>query len=317
MRNELIQRDEIINRLSSFLFKEGKLKVKKLAAIKSHVLLMETQNNRKYILKKHINKKILLQQWGFFKMIGNEYIVPFHPFPNGREFLTYNNHYYTIAPYIEGKKLNYQSAGDRRSAVDTLKQFHENASNIHMKNPVERKQFLIKWHERFQAFKQTESLFYKYGFGHLYADIVQTTTFYFQFLSQFPWQHLEKNAKRKGTWIHGDVASHNFIRTPQQTIMIDFDLLHRTPQLYDFIQLGQRFLPYEKWEIDELIGYNMVPEEHLKMWAYAMALPSDVFREWLYFLRKKPASVFNYLNQLDNEWVHRRYFFKSIKNMIN
>jgi len=316
-KNEDKQRDEMITRLSSFLFKEGELRITKISGIKAHVLLIETKDSHKYILKKHTNRAVLMQQWNFFKVISNGLVIPFHPFPNGREYLTYKNHYYTIAPYIHGKKLNYKHADDRKSAVNTLKHFHEKAKNIYMKGHVERKHFLEKWHHRFQAFKQTEPLFRKHGYKYLFADIVHTTDLQLNRLAQFPWHHLEKNARRKGTWVHGDVASHNFIRSTQKTFLIDFDLLHCTTQLYDLIQLGQRFLPYENWEIDELTKYNMVQEEQIKIWTYAVAVPSDLFREWLYFLKKKPASVANYLISLDQSWVNRRYFFKSIEKVIN
>lgn len=317
MKSKDIRRDELTNRLSSFLWKEGKLNIKKVSGIKAHVLLMETQNNQKYILKRHKNREVLLQQWDFFKSIHNEFVIPFYPFPNGREFLSYRNNYFTIAPYTEGEKLNYKSAEDRKAAVYTIKNFHREARNIYLKRPVTRKHFLVKWHDRLLAFKQTEDLFYKHGFDFLFKDIVQTTAFQLQLLSQFPWKLLENRAQRNGTWVHGDVASHNLIQTAKQTFIIDFDLLHCTAQIYDFIQLGQRFLPYEKWEIEELTKYNMIPENQQKMWAYAVAVPSDIIREWLHFLNKKPADVSKYLTSLDQEWTYRQYFFKSIRKVLN
>jgi len=317
MSSKDIQRDEFTNRLSSFLLKEGELNMKRVSRIKSHVLLIETINNNKYILKKHRNKEMLYQQWEFFRAADSEVLIPFDPFPNGREFLSYKNNYFTLSTYAIGRKLNYKLAEDRDTAVETVKYFHRNARNIYIKRPVYKKNFIIKWYDRMHTFKQTESLFNKYGFDYLYKDIVKTTGHHLRRLSEFPWDRLEREAKWNGTWIHGDVASHNFIKTSRKTCMIDFDLLHCTSQLHDFIQLGQRFVSHENWEIEELIKYNMVSDEKRKIWAYAMAVPSDVLREWLHFLNNKPSEIFRYLTLLEKEWVNRRYFFKNIEKVIN
>ncbi|MFA1822555.1 hypothetical protein ACDX78_20725 [Virgibacillus oceani] len=310
-------RDEFINRLYSFLLKEGGISISQASRIKSHVLCIKTINNKKYILKKHKNKEILYQQWEFFKATDNGVLIPFHPFPNGRGFLTYKDSYYTISPYVEGKKLNYKFSEDRKAAVATVKKFHRKARNIYIKRPVNKKPFFIKWYDRLLAFKQTEALFNKYGFDYLYRDIVKTTGVQLRLLSGFPWDKLERDAKWNGHWVHGDVASHNFIKSAQNTFMIDFDLLHCTTQLYDFIQLGQRFVPHENWEIEELRKYNMVDEDEIRIWAYAMAVPSDVLREWLHFLNKKPSGIPDYLKRLDKEWGNRRYFLKSIEKVLN
>src|SRR5690625_1888540 len=171
MSNKDAHRDECINRLSSFLLKEGKLNMKRTAVIKSHVLLIETKDNRKYILKRHKSKDVLLQQWNFFNVIESEFVIPFHAFPNGRNFLMYRNNYFTIAPYIEGRKLNYKFAEDRKEAVNTVKSFHEKARNVYLKRPVDKKFMLVKWYDRLLVFKQTEELFNKYGYAYLFKDI--------------------------------------------------------------------------------------------------------------------------------------------------
>src|SRR5699024_10444838 len=109
-----------------------------------------------YILKRHKHKESLLQQWDFFKAADIDIIVPFHPFPNGREYIKHTENYYTIAPYMKGTKLNYKRAEDRSTAVQTLKKFHYKAKNIYINSPVYRKSIFIKWNDRLIAFKQTE-----------------------------------------------------------------------------------------------------------------------------------------------------------------
>src|SRR5690625_6671391 len=93
--------------------------------------------------------------------------------------------------------------------------------------------------------------------------------------AKLSWEKDEKEARLNGEWVHGDVASHNFIQN-EQTFMIDFDLLRCGSQLYDYIQLGQRCLPHINWDIGDLLAYDMVSERDVRKWLSAIIMPSDV-----------------------------------------
>ncbi|WP_176555824.1 phosphotransferase [Virgibacillus ndiopensis] len=315
--NSNSRRDELkINRLSSFLYQEGKVNVANIVPIKANVFLVKTSDGNKVILKKHRKKEDVDQQWDFFDKLSTSIVIPFRRFPNGKKILISNGYYWTIAPFIEGTKLNYAINDDRKACLATLRAFHERAEDIRVTNPLRRKLFYKRWYKRLQSFKNTRDYFLNYGFENLFKDIVQTTETQLRLVSELPWERLERKAEEKRVWIHGDVASHNFIRS-RDVYMIDFDLLGQSPQIYDYIQLAQRFLPYLDWNLDKLISYRMVEDSQLKFWILAMTVPSDVLREWLHFLsRNSTMSMEEYLTNMENEWIKRQEFLKNAKAML-
>src|SRR5699024_7598119 len=151
--------------------------------------------------------------------------------------------YWTITPFVEGEKLVYAYEKDRQRGIKALRRFHKDAKTVVISSPLKRKLFYVRWRDRLETFKKTKNYFVKHGFTTMYQDIVKTSESQLYNVSKLPWRRLEQQARKKGEWAHGDVAGHNFIYG-RDTFLIDFDLLAATPILYDYIQLGQRFLPY-------------------------------------------------------------------------
>lgn len=317
--SQYLNRDEFYkHRLSSFLFDEGGLNIKKIAAINRHVFHVQTAHNKEIILKAHQNKMSVHQQWLFFEEMKDRFshIVPFIPFPNGNQTIKHKHLEWTISPYIPGSGLNYKREGDRTSVLQAVKRFHKNAVQIHL--PLFNKKALIieRWNRQLNTFKKTNHLFAKHSFEKLYMDIVQLTERYLSRASRMPWSTLEIQAVKAGTWVHGDVASHNFIRHGQ-LYLIDFDLLRCAPQIYDLIQLGQRFLPKIDWDLDHLLTYDMVAQHHLNKWLLGILIPTDVIREWLHFLSQKPeGSIPLYLQKMEKAWARRKKFSSAAESML-
>lgn len=305
------KRDEKrIDRLSSFLYQKGKLDCKTIQPVKSHVFHVMVQNGTHYILKKHANLDVLEQQWRFFDQMQSLVVVSFERFPNRKRYIKHNGYFWTIAPFIEGEKLHYAYEQDRRRSVRALQRFHQDARTVTIKHPLKRRLFYLRWADRLKAFRETESYFFNHGFATLFRDIVKQTENHLYNVAQLPWSRMEWEARKKGEWVHGDVAGHNFIHG-RNTRMIDFDLLAATPVLYDYIQLGQRFLPYIAWDIDTLLDYQMVPETETSYWVQAMLVPADVMREWLHFLKNhENEAIGSYLAKMEIDWIERQYFLK-------
>lgn len=317
MSNELSRDDQRINRLSSFLYWEGSIEAKIIQPIKRNIYYIETISGNKYVLKGHSNVINLKQQWDFFDSFHSKEIVPFVRYPNGKnEISTGTNYYWTISPYITGRKLNYQSEVDRQRAVKTIKKFHTAASQIYVHNMVKKSLFIKRWQARLYKFIETEQLFEKEGFLYLYHDIIFLMKRYLEIVSRYPWYKEQLHAETNGTWVHGDVASHNFIQN-EKTYMIDFDLLQCTFQDYDYIQLGQRFLPHINWDVEKLLSYKMVNEESLERFLITVFIPSDMLREWLHFLTgKRRISVESYLQTMEQEWIKRKDFLNDSKRLL-
>lgn len=316
----LKERDDIFyNRLSSFLSKSGQLEVKKISCIKKPcVYYVETVYNGPLLLKAHKNEKNVLQQWDFFTKINlkRSCTIPFIPFPNGNKVIKCKTYAWTISPYLSGKRITYQSSKERAEVVTALKKFHVNATGIYLR-PMNKPPLMVeKWFNRLKVFKKTEYLFIENGFETLYMDIVHLTEKYLHQIVRLPWSVEEIKAIKRGTWIHGDVASHNFLIN-DKVHLIDFDLLDCKPQIYDLIQLSQRFLPYLKWDLDNLLSYDMFASEDKKMWLLGTLLPTDVIREWIHFISHKSThSIQYYLKELDIKWGKRKYFSQCADTML-
>ncbi|MEN2765867.1 phosphotransferase [Ornithinibacillus xuwenensis] len=317
MSYELRRDDNRNNRLSSFLLWEGNLETSKIHPIKRNVYFIEENTGRKLILKGHSNEINMKQQWEFFESIRSKEIVPFLRFPNGKkEITTGTNYFWTISPYVSGRKLNYKYQEDRKRAIDTLKKFHQKAQEIHVKNMVRKQLFYKRWTIRLNKFKETEHIFYKYRFEKLFNDITSTMSQYIDIVSRYPWFQEQLDAERKGIWVHGDVASHNFIQN-EHTFIIDFDLLQSTSQIYDYIQLGQRFLPFIDWDAEKLLAYNVVTDVDVEKYLLSVFIPSDLLREWLHFLNRSiPNNLYTYLQSLEEEWIKRKKFLNMSKIMV-
>ncbi len=307
-----------LDRLSSFLRKKSMLKTTYMYRIQKHVFYMEAENGDQLILKRHNNRLRVEHQWHFFDRQTCSFIVPFRRFPNDKRFLIDNGYCWTISPYIPGRKLNYASPGDRAASLRTLQTFHTETKGIRINRPFRKELFYQRWYNRLQRFKNTEHLFKQLGFATLFLNIVQTTEHQLQELAHSPLSNLENESLKTGIWIHGDVASHNFIRYDGHVFMIDFDLLTCTSGIYDYIQLGQRFLPYLDWDLNRLMSYKMVHEKHLKLWLDAILLPSDIMREWLHYINGNSSRLaHDYLTELETNWNKRQSFLKMVQTVLN
>lgn len=316
VNNENQRDDSYQNRLSSFLLCEGELTVSDISLIKQDVFLAKKTETEIFILKKHRHKAIVNQQWDFFGQINEEGIVPFQLFPNGKKFIADHAGLWTIAPFKDGEKLRYKYQQDREKAVRALHCFHAAAQHIYVQAPVRRDLFPDRWIRRLNKFRMTECLFKENGFKTLYQEIIQVTQYYLQKMERIDWEQDEQKARKNGCWQHGDVAAHNFIQG-DRTYLIDFDLLACGAQLYDYIQLAQRFLPYIGWDLDELLRLRMVGEEDMHKWLTAVFVPSDLIREWLFFLSHgSTAAVRQYLSQMEKAWSERRVFLKKAQKML-
>ncbi|WP_163970118.1 phosphotransferase [Oceanobacillus halotolerans] len=309
--------DNYFYRLYSFLYKEGNLELKHVQTIKKNVFLIEDRDNKKLILKKYQKGDIVKQQWEFFKQIHDRGIISFLPFPNGKEMIHDKHAYWTIAPYINGESISYRNEADRIEALHRLRLFHQKATSVYIDHPIKRDPFYVRWSQRLMRFKKTRYIFEKWGYENLYHDIVQTTAIYLRLVAKFPWDQDIDHAIRNGIWVHGDVASHNFLKYREKVYLIDFDLLALNPQIYDYIQLGQRFLPHVNWNVDKLLTYKMVPESETRRWLLTLFIPSDMFREWLHFLsRNYPNNIQHYLQSLEKQWIKRKRFLEEINLML-
>ncbi len=315
-------RDEAFKaRLSSFLQKRANLYLKKVSFLKNSVFAIRDEHGREYILKGIRQIASVQQQLDFQVAYAASGIVRFVHFPNGELFLYEYGYYWLLMPHRAGKSLHFADKQDREMAVEALRNFHSAARGINVSDPVIRPPLLYKWENRLQKFSKTRVLFDNVGKGSLAREIIdRTTALLEQLRKDVDWYAIEKKAVDLHCWTHGDVASHNFLRTKSETVeVIDFDLLSLAPESYDWIQIGQRFLSYINYDVNQLCR-NVFPEneEELRFILQGVGIPVDLLREWLLFLRKQPSrqQVSDFMDDLEDKWEKRVKFVKEVQIVL-
>ncbi|WP_226037025.1 phosphotransferase [Aquibacillus saliphilus] len=308
------------SRLYSFLYNKGGLTVSRLSSLKDNVFYLKNENGNEYVLKSNKFSSSIEQQWNFFIEHEFDFSNKFIYFPSGCKVLSGFGSYWTLSPYINGNLLQFNKDRDRHDALITLRKFHKSATGVKIENPQMKSPIYLKGYNRLGKLYQTKHLMEQLGFLRLYEDIVQTTKSRLRKFSEFDWHKIEKKAVDNWTWIHGDVASHNFMRDNDNRVhLIDFDLLSLSPQLYDYIQLGQRFLPHVDWNLSRLLNYFVYQEQQdIEIWLYAITIPADVIREWWHFTIKNRSNeqFIKFLDRLAADWEQRRQFVHEVDTML-
>ncbi|SDK40480.1 phosphotransferase [Sediminibacillus albus] len=314
--------DAFKDRLSSFLQAKAGLSLISLTHIKHAVFIAQSPSADKYIIKGIKSKKLVIQQAEFFEEFTENSLIRFVPFPNRELFLYGFGMYWVIFPYQPGNPLAFANNTDRQLAVTALREFHDNARGIMLSNLVLRPPLHVKWESRLKTFSQTLGDFQQIGYGKLGKDIVEVTLGMMAHFSSGDWITLEEEAVSKSSWTHGDVASHNFLRHNRRnkTFIIDLDMLALAPEVYDWIQLGQRFLPYLENNAERLLASMPdLLDSQIALFLRATAIPADLIREWLLIYNQRIADsqlVKEHLTGLEYQWEQRLKFVKDIEGML-
>lgn len=88
--------------------------------------------------------------------------------------------------------------------------------------------------------------------------------------------------------IHGDVASHNFLRTKEGMIyLIDYDTVAVASPGIDYLQYASRILPHLQWSLAKLYQFSRFLCWLAKPWfLHALLFPADIMREWRFALQR-------------------------------
>ncbi len=301
----------------SFLRRHGELDVESIHRIKPHVHKIRAFN-KDYILKRYESREIVQQQWDFFERLESPLFLPFILFPNGKQYINgEDGGIYTLADCMNGSTLSYTNEKDRKTSHDILYHFHKTAQGIELDSAIPKLPLYLKWQKRLQRFLTYEGVFHHFGQSPLFHAIAQKSYAILSEAQKLDWTKIEEKAIHSKCWTHGDVASHNFIRSEEHVRLIDFDLLGQSPLIYDWIQLAQRWM-YDVSAVDLLNYRGFRQFSHDPLLRLGIAFPSDVMREWLCFIRKQPSSemVYLYLEKLNQQWTHREIFVERLSGML-
>ncbi|GAA0483386.1 hypothetical protein GCM10008986_05560 [Salinibacillus aidingensis] len=303
--------DSFMDRLHYFLKEKGDLDCQEMIPVKKNVFKVYAESQW-WIVKCYHSHAIKI--WSLFLQIEDQKnFVSFVPFPNGERWIKDSlGQYWCLSPFIEGRKLNYTYHEDRLAAINLLQDFHDTAKGLPIKQ-TKTKPFLQKSTERYRRFLRTKDIFTQHQATLFYQNIVKQTRDILERMEKLKWRKIEEKANRKRFIIHGDNAGHNFIRNQDGIYLFDFDLIQYAPYEYEWIQLAQRFLFEGLDQFEDLFQYPVFQSfKGQSYFYYGTIFPSDLFREWLHFLRKNPsqAQVSSYLQKFQQQWHQRQKFFE-------
>ncbi len=220
--------------------------------------------------------------------------------------------------WLKGTHLHFDQKQDRTQARKLIHEFHASAEGISgpllLRNPL-----YMKWERRIDQFETTYKDFLSSGKRFLFHEIHEISRQTLEEFKQLDWGKIEQDAWERKSWLHGDVAHHNFIRSQDGKVkLIDFDLLQMGPELYDDIQLGQRFLPYTNHSLGEITKCFQATKWKTA-WMKGLLVPSDLLREWLYAHRRyqrQKQKLAGHLDWLDSSWGERKKFVEKVQHML-
>jgi hypothetical protein len=172
---------------------------------------------------------------------------------------------------------------------------------------IPRYQLYEKWTRRYQSFLYDLFAIKQIMENEEISFILQCSRYFFE---QFP-KFFHSFMSEEQAIIHGDVASHNFLRTGQEEIyLIDYDLIAVAPPSIDYLQYASRVLPHVQWSFAYLEQWTAFQSLLAKPWFLtALIFPADLMREYRFFLRTKtPFSI--------PHFEHRKQFVQKIIDMI-
>ncbi|MBM7701386.1 phosphotransferase [Metabacillus iocasae] len=302
--NNKDRKDDLFgNRL--FLFcQEHQLTLKGYKKVKNHVYVLDTDQGLK-VLKSYRAKEKVEQIYQFLTNLHQQHFyqaVNYELFPSGELLYKANDEdcYWTIQPYVKpNRKFTFKSKKDRNDAVLLLTQYHEQSRRMSKDNTYSFETYSLQqqWSRRLKTFESYAPRLTAYMSEQQVVNIINQGKQALRYLKQY---EVEENALGQGI-IHGDVASHNFIRNDAQTVMlIDFDLAAHVPIIYDYIQLAHRFLVYLNRsfvEVESHHFFNYLVQN--QFFLSSLLFPSHVVREWNRLL----------VNGMDAEKVHKLQVF--------
>lgn len=315
--------DDYYNRLLSYFKQQFKEPIVKMVQIRDSVYIVKTKQNT-YVVKGYSKHKKLILQETFTATLRQEGFDQTYLFIPDivKETLFFEGEYFGCMEYLEPnpKSFTFYSHRNRTEGLKLLEEFHTVTASFvsRYKTLLSSSDLQAKWTERLKTFKKNYSQIRHYLNEQYLNELLEW--------AQWSLNGMEENEsfffKKPYVILHGDVAHHNFLRDRAGTLhLIDFDLIHIGPKCIDLLQYANRILPSIDWSIDQLLKYKQIAELLKERgFLYALAFPTDIFREWNRILREQKYAHphhFNYVIELTvNQFFLRRKFVESLKMLM-
>ena len=319
MKAEHRKGDSYTDRLFHWLQMEEGLSIEYERTIKPKVYKVRYKGEP-FILKGYRRIHVIQQQIEFFEhwnYAGKIAARPV-PFQQGEYTKSKLGCDWVLFERVDGRHADFDRHRDRKQAVRILHHFHRTTKGIAVLS-IPKDPLYVKWERRLEQFEETRDIFTDFRKQEMYLELRSCMSKRLEDFTNHSWGEVEERAWENHEWLHGDVAHHNFIIDYDKNIkLIDFDLLHTGPRLYDHIQLAQRFLPHVELQRSTLLQYFPHVKDH-DIWWKGVLVPADLLREWLYGYRqsvREEASLERQMRKLEKAWGSRKKFVRYAEHML-
>ncbi|WP_077214104.1 phosphotransferase [Bacillus dakarensis] len=315
--------DLFYNRLLSYLDDVFPFHVKAITPIRKKVYLIEGEEDI-FILKGFSSYHRLKLQETFTATLKKE------GFKNTYSFvdhaldppLFFEQTYYGCLEYITPSEpiFSYEAEKDRLEGLSLLREYHQITSKFAKRygTIMGSYKLLDKWRERTGKFLTNTSVIRFFVQKEIMDEWLKWADWSLKGLEK----EIDNFQKGPKVILHGDVAHHNFIRSRNdQLFLIDFDLISLGHESNDILQYANRILPYLNWSLDRLLDMNeLKPFLKEKGFLYALAFPTDIFREWNRLIRERhyddPTKVRKILDFTAGQFPERIKFVRELKSIL-
>lgn len=320
--NQSVFRDDFNrNRLFFRLSQETKLTIHSYNKIKDNLFKIHTGEGI-YVLKGYEEAGNLASIIRFCQLLhksGFHAGLMYEIFNDGFFLLHEQGRYWVLLKYIEPKrKFSFLKVEDRVQGLLTLQKFHLHSKSILSSIPSDlpEENIIAKWENRLQVFESNLPFLIKWFNPQVIGEIV--------YYSRLSLDRLSKEfVKTEEVVLHGDVASHNFIRAANNKVyLIDYDLLSVGSAEWDYMQYASRILPFIKWNLPLFQAHSSFIDmgKETKWYATGLSFPMDILREGNHFSKAigdegMPSSFAN-LSFFISTWELRKQFLTNYNNLI-
>ncbi|MGG0382694.1 phosphotransferase [Priestia filamentosa] len=280
INNRKLEKGEVVyDRLFLYLLKKKGIEVGKVSRIRPHVLKLESKTGR-YVMKRYKEKEKIIHTYNLLQEASKKSFtksINFIPYPDGTLTFSYEGAYWALMNYREGRALNYYKRSERKEALSLLSSFHNStkANNTYNLAPLLLEE---RWEKRLSYFEQNSTFLHQ----REREDILYDGAFLLGKIRETSLIHPSLQAIN-----HGDVASHNFLKSADMVRLIDFDCVHYDSVFYDYLQLTRRFLCYTNASLTPLFLHNeLLSWFREPRFLYALLYQDDLFKAWPKLLQK-------------------------------
>ncbi|MCR2820525.1 aminoglycoside phosphotransferase family protein [Lederbergia panacisoli] len=321
MNNQFYKdRDGLNDRLLLFMKKKSGLPFTQIKQIKHGVWLLPSINEN-WVLKEYLSTFKLSVQIDFTKELKNSgFMKTYSFFPH---IFQMDGRIFGLMQYIDSGNFgsfHYDHDENIQSALELLTNFHQSTGMFvdAFKEQLPYFQQRSKWEKRLIDYYTFINL---HKFKPLYSHLNRLAQYGVWALQQMN-EHVSYFVKKPHCIIHGDVASHNFIKSKDGILcMIDFDLISIAPSHIDLLQFCNRILPSLDWDADRLFSYKLLNNlKSVRPFLAALVYPTDIFREWIFFSTsdvEQQSKKWSYVQRLTfHKYKERLAFYEKIKEKV-